>query len=139
MRRSPTRGRSESVLKDPVAARSKGVARGPGSLPESNSAVVSPNLHDRCFRVARQASSLYGATEGSASEAADVRLESFGLSRGLSAAADGSTLLTALSLSKWSAFPEGAIASILRDAFGGERRSGRGRHLSSYCVVPSLS
>ena len=34
-------------------------------------------------------------------------------------AADGSTLLTALSLSKWSAFPEGAIASILRDASGG--------------------
>src|SRR3990167_6009260 len=58
--------------------------------------------------------SLYGATEGSANEAADVRLESFGLSRGLSAAAE-------------SAFPEGAIASILRDAFGGERRSRTGR------------
>src|SRR3989338_8903034 len=97
-------------------------ARGPDSLPESNSGVVNPDLHDRCFRVARQAPSLYGATEGSASEAADVRLESFGLSRGLSAAADGSTLLTALSLSKWSAFPEGAIASILREVFGGERR-----------------
>ena len=67
--------------------------------------------------------SLYGATEGSANEAADVRLESFGLSRGLSAAADGSTLLTVLSLSKWSAFPEGAIASILRDASGGKRAS----------------
>ena len=85
-------------------------ARGPGSLPESNSAVVNPNLHDRCFRVARQAPSLYGATEGSANEAADVRLESFGLSRGPSAAAE-------------SAFREGAIAQILRDAFGGERRS----------------
>ena len=57
------------------------------------------------------------------SEAADVRLESFGLSRGLSAAADGSTLLTALSLSKWSAFPEGAIASILRDASAGQHRA----------------
>ena len=51
--------------------------------------------------------SLYGPTEGSASEAADVRLASFGLSRGLSAAAE-------------SAFPEGAIASILRDASGGK-------------------
>ncbi|OGQ73503.1 MAG: hypothetical protein A3G94_02480 [Deltaproteobacteria bacterium RIFCSPLOWO2_12_FULL_60_16] len=30
-------------------------------------------------------------------------------------------MLTALSLSKWSAFPEGAIASILRDASGGKR------------------
>src|SRR3990167_8086839 len=87
-------------------AQSNGTARGPGSLPESNSAVVNPNLRDRCFRVARQAPSLYGPTEGSASEAADVRLESFGLSRGLSAAAE-------------SAFPEGVIASILRDASGG--------------------
>ena len=93
------------------------------------------NLHDWCFGLAQRAPSLYGATEGSANEAADVRLESFGLTRGLSAAADGSTLLTALSLSKWSAFPEGAIASILtsassvepRDAFGSERRSGTGR------------
>ena len=88
--------------------------RGLTSLPESNSAVVNPYLHVWCFRVARQAPSLYGATEGSASEAADVGLESFGLSRGLSAAAE-------------SAFPEGAIASILRDAFGGERRSRTGR------------
>jgi len=32
-------------------------------------------------------------------------------------------LLTALSLSKWSAFPEGAITSILRDASGGKLRS----------------
>ena len=87
-----------------------GVARGPGSLPESNSAVVNPKLHVWCFRVARQALSLYGATEGSANEAADVRLESFGLSRGLSAAAE-------------SAFPEGAIASILRDVSGGKRAS----------------
>src|SRR3970040_284823 len=73
-------------------------ARGLGSLPESNRPVGSLNLHEWCFRVARQAPSLYGATEGSANEAADVRLESFGLSRGLSAAAE-------------SAFPEGAIAS----------------------------
>jgi len=80
------------------------------------------NLHDWCFGLAQRPPSLFGATEGSASEAADVRLESFGLSRALSAAADGSTLLTALSLSKWSAFAEGAIASILRNAFGGERR-----------------
>ena len=58
----------------------------------------------------QRAPSLYGATEGSAREAADVRLESFVLSRGLSAAAE-------------SAFPEGAIASILRDAFGREHRS----------------
>ena len=34
------------------------------------------------------------------------------------AAADGSTLLTALSLSQWSAFPEGAIASDLRELLG---------------------
>src|SRR3990167_825422 len=101
------------------------VRSGPDSLPESNRPVGSLNLHDWCFRVARQAPSLYRATEGSANEAADVRLESFGLTRGLSAAANGSTLLTALSLSKWSAFPEGAIASILRDAFGGEPEAGR--------------
>ena len=116
-------GERGSCGDSPPSPKAIGVARGPGSLPENNSAVVSPNLHDRCFRVARQASSLYGATEGSANEAADVRLESFGLSRGLSAAADGSTLLTVLSLSKWSAFPEGAIASILRDASGGKRAS----------------
>ena len=67
--------------------------------------MVNPNLHVWCFRVAPPGPSLYGATEGSASEAADVRLESLGLSRGLSAAAE-------------SAFPEGAIASILRDASG---------------------
>jgi len=80
-------------------------------------------------RVARQAPSLYGATEGSVSEAADVETKRFGLSTApdvrlssveASAAADGSTLLTALSLSKWSAFPEGAIASSLRDASGGK-------------------
>jgi len=35
-------------------------------------------------------------------------------------------LLTALSLSKWSAFPEGAIASILRDAAGGDNRKSFG-------------
>ena len=40
---------------------------------------------------------VHRVTEGSAGEAADVRLESFGLSIGLSAAAE-------------SAFPEGAIA-----------------------------
>jgi len=85
-------------------------SRGPDSLPESNSAVVNPKLHVWCFRLAPPGPSLDGATEGSASEAADVRLESFGLSRGLSAAAE-------------SAFPEGAIPSILRDAFGGEHRS----------------
>ena len=81
------------------------------------------NLHDWCFGLAQRPPSLSGASEGSANEAADVRLESFGLSRGVSAAADGSTLLTALSLSKWSAFPEGAIASILRDVSGGKRAS----------------
>ena len=95
------------------APKAIGVARGPDLLPESNSAVVNPNLHDRCFRVARQAPSLYGATEGSANEAADVRLESFGLSRGLSAAAE-------------SAFPEGAMASILRGASGGGNRKSFG-------------
>src|SRR3989338_2891091 len=100
-----------------------GVAQGLASRAESNRPVVSLNLHDWCFRLAQRAPSLYGATEGSANEAADGRLGRFGLTRGLSAAADGSTLLTALSLSKWSAFPEGAIASILRDASGGERRS----------------
>ena len=97
--------------------------------------MVNPNLNVWCFRVAPPGPSLHGATEGGASEAADVRLESFGLSRGLSAAADGSTLLTALSLSKWSAFPEGAIASILRDAFGGERRSETGRPLHIWCFL----
>src|SRR3989304_10005499 len=60
------------------SAQSNGTARGPGSLPESNSTVVNPNLRDRCFRVARQAPSLYGATEGSASEAADVETKRFG-------------------------------------------------------------
>ena len=87
-----------------------GFVRGPGSLPESNRPVGSLNLHDWCFGLAQRAPSLYGASEGSANEAADVRLESFGLTRGLSAAAE-------------SAFPEGAIASILRDVFGGEGRS----------------
>jgi len=91
-----------------------GFGRGLTSLPESNSSVVSLNLHDWCFRFARQAPSLHGASEGSANEAADVRLESFGLSTGPSAAAEG-------------AFPEGVIASILRDGFGGQRRSGTGR------------
>src|SRR3989338_8137648 len=93
-----------------LARRKQWVRSGPDSLPESNSAVVNPNLHVWCFRVAPPGPSLYGATEGSASEAADVRLEGFGLSRGLSAAAE-------------SAFPEGAIASILRDASGGRRAS----------------
>src|SRR3990172_11657065 len=102
---------------------SKRIARGPASRAKSNRPVGSLNLHDWCFRLAQRAPSLSGATEGSASEAADVRLESFGLSRGLSAAADGSTLLTALSLSKWSAFPEGPIASILRDASGGQHHA----------------
>src|SRR3990172_6059124 len=91
---------------------SKRIARGPASRAKSNRPVGSLNLHDWCFRLAQRAPSLYGATEGSASEAADVRLERFGLSRGLSAAAE-------------SAFPEGAIASILRDAFGGERCPGQ--------------
>src|SRR3972149_1367468 len=45
---------------------------GPDSLPESNSAVVNPKLHVWCFRVAPPGPSLYEATEGSASEAADV-------------------------------------------------------------------
>ena len=67
-------------------------------------------VQSRCLRLVRRAPSLYGATEGSANEAADVRLESFGLSRGLSAAAE-------------SAFPEGAMASILRGASGGKRAS----------------
>ncbi|HBA40898.1 MAG TPA: hypothetical protein DCZ05_14535 [Deltaproteobacteria bacterium] len=83
-----------------------GAARGLTSRGQSNSSVGSLNLHDWCFGLAQRAPSLYGVTEGSASEAADVRLESFGLSRGLSAAAE-------------SAFPEGVIASILRDASGG--------------------
>ena len=47
-------------------------ARGLASRAESNRAVVNPNLHDWCFRLAWQAPSLYGASEGSASEAADV-------------------------------------------------------------------
>ncbi len=81
-------------------------ARGPASRAQSNRPVGSLNLHDWCFGLAQRAPSLYGPTEGSANEAADVRLESFGLSSGLSAAAE-------------SAFPEGAIASILRDASGG--------------------
>src|SRR5574341_2035502 len=99
----------ERLLEKPLSNRSKRFARGPASLAESNRDVGSLNLHDWCFRLVRRPPSLYGASEGSASEAADVRLERFGLSRGLSAAAE-------------SAFPEGAIASILRDAFGGERR-----------------
>ena len=69
------------------------------------------NLYDWCFGLAQRPPSLSGASEGSANEAADVRLESFGLSRGLSAAAE-------------SAFPEGAMASISRDASGGKRASG---------------
>src|SRR3990167_4872141 len=74
------------VARGPASrAQSNGFARGLGSLPESNRPVGSLNLHDWCFRVARQAPSLYGASEGSANEAADVRLESFGFSRGLSA------------------------------------------------------
>src|SRR3989338_9173476 len=84
------------------------VARGLASRGQSNSSVGSLNLHDWCFGLAQRPPSLYGATEGSANEAADVRLESFGLSRGLSAAAE-------------SAFPKEAIASILRDASGGKR------------------
>ncbi len=90
------------------AAWSKKFARGPASRAEGNTDVGSLNLYDWCLRLIRQAPSLCGATEGNASEAADVRLESFGLSRGLSAAAE-------------SAFPEGAIASILRDASGDKR------------------
>jgi len=86
-----------------------GVAQGLASRAESNRPVVSLNLHDWCFRLAQRAPSLYEATEGSASEAADVRLESFGLSTGPSAAAEG-------------AFPEGAIASILRNACGGQSK-----------------
>ena len=69
--------------------------RGLTSLPESNSAVVNPKLHDWCFRVAPPGPSLYGPTEGSASEAADVETKRFGLSTAPSAAAEG-------------AFPEGA-------------------------------
>src|SRR3989338_4078159 len=88
-----------------------GVAQGLASFAESNRPVGSLNLHDWCFRLAQRAPSLYRATEGSASEAADVETKRFGLSTAPSAAAE-------------SAFPEGAIASILRDAFGGERRSG---------------
>ena len=89
---------------------SNGVAQGLTSRGQSNSSVGSLNLYDWCFGLAQRTPSLYGASEESASEAADVRLESFGLSRGLSAAAE-------------SAFPEGAMASILRDASGGKRAS----------------
>ena len=93
---------------------SNGVAQGLTSRGQSNSSVGSLNLHDWCFGLAQRAPSLCGASEGSANEAADVRLESFGLSTGPSAAAEG-------------AFPEGAIVSILRDASGGQRRSETGR------------
>src|SRR3972149_458804 len=74
-----SRAESNGVAREAASrAQSNGTARGPGSLPESNSAVVNPNLRDRCFRIARQAPSLYGATEGSASEAADVETKRFG-------------------------------------------------------------
>ncbi|OGQ76203.1 MAG: hypothetical protein A3G94_01975 [Deltaproteobacteria bacterium RIFCSPLOWO2_12_FULL_60_16] len=55
-----------------------GAARGPASRAQSNSSVGSLNLHDWCFGLAQQAPSLYGATEGSASEAADVETKRFG-------------------------------------------------------------
>ena len=51
---------AEAAREAALSAQSNGTARGPGSLPESNSAVVNPNLDDRCFRVARQAPSLRG-------------------------------------------------------------------------------
>src|SRR5574341_465140 len=117
-----SRGQSNRVARGPASpAQSNSFVRGLTSLAESNSDVGSLNLHDWCFRLAWQAPSLYGASEGSASEAADVRLGSFGLSIALSAAAE-------------SAFPEGAMASILtsassvelRDASGGERASRAG-------------
>src|SRR3989338_1048905 len=96
------------------------LARGPASRAQSNGllgdltrspkAIVQwliRNSTTDAFGSLARPPSLYGATEGSANEAADVRLESFGLTRGLSAAAE-------------SAFPEGAIASILRDISGAE-------------------
>ena len=69
--------------------------------------MVNPKLHVWCFRVAPPGPSPSRASEGRAEEGAGGRLESVGFSRGLSAAAE-------------SAFPEGAMASILRDAFGGK-------------------
>jgi len=53
-------------------------ARGLTSRGQSNSSVGSLNLHDWCFGLAQRAPSLYGATEGSASEAADVETKRFG-------------------------------------------------------------
>ena len=100
-----------------------GVAQGLASFAESNRPVGSLNLHDWCFRLAQRAPSLYRATEGSASEAADVETKRFGLSTAPSAAAE-------------SAFPEGAIASILRDASGGKlaRLAGSSTTRSQSCA-----
>ncbi len=100
------KGRSGARL----ARRKQRVAREAASRAQSNGPVGSLNLHDWCFGLAQRAPSLYGASEGSASEAADVETKRFGFSTAPSAAAE-------------SAFPEGAIASILRDASGRKRPS----------------
>ncbi|MBI2988314.1 MAG: hypothetical protein HYY45_16225 [Deltaproteobacteria bacterium] len=56
--------RKKGVEQVASQAGQKGVVRGLASRAESNRAVVSLNLHDWCFRLARQAPSLMGDATG---------------------------------------------------------------------------
>ena len=73
--RAQSNGIARDLTRSPKAI---GVARGLTSCGQSNSSVGSLNLYDWCFGLAQRAPSLYGATEGSASEAADVETKRFG-------------------------------------------------------------
>ena len=77
--------------------------RGRASRAESNRPVVNPNLHDWCFRLDRHAPSLMQADRRRWIERSMHQTCSLNRING-------------------TAYPD-SIASILRDAFGGERRS----------------
>ena len=118
--RSTVGAAREGSLGDlPLAPKAIGVAQGLTSRGQSNNSVGSLSLHGWCFGLAQRTPSLYGATEGSASEAADVETKRFGLST----APDVRLSSVEASAAAESAFPEGAIASILRDASGEKRAS----------------